>query len=182
MLITVANPVGIDAIIKKAQTHLHNKLVVLWGIEPEQYRAYGRCHRNRKGDGYVAEWYEGNNEYRDVYFDDRLAAVSFFGTGAREDRENGFRINVHLVFFVNLEALKPGIPHRADEEVRLDVKNLIGKNLFGLEQVSCETWLENCLREYPDTVKRLRAEPKFDMHPNHCFRINLVALYTNKNC
>lgn len=189
MLITKVNPVGIDAVIQKLQKHLHDRLIQLWDLtgNEDKYVSYGRCYRNRKADGYIAEVYVGGNEYRDAYFDDKLFASSFFGTGSKESHNTGETVDIHLVFFVNLKKLKPLIAHRADEEVRKDVQNLIGKNLFGCEYVSTELWLENCLREYPGTLRNLQlnrgdGSEKFDMHPQHCFRINLQCRYSKNIC
>lgn len=184
MLIQKTNPVGIDVLIKRFQTVLHSRLIETWGLVADDplYRCYGRCYRNQAEDGYIAENYEGENQYKEVYWDDGLKVISFFGMAVRSDNETGqYVTNVHLVFFLNLAKLKPSITHRADEEVHQDVANAIGKNLHGFQVQSIETGIENILREYPGSRRDDRL--KFvDMHPVHCFRINLSVNYNINIC
>lgn len=190
MLIQHANPVGIDRAIQQVQTRLHAQLLAKWNLQgaPESYQCHERCYRNRTANGYRAEIYEAGNEYRDVYWDDRLAAISFFGIS--DDIVTGTQssTDVHLVFFVNLAKLKPALSHRADEEVRADVESILAAGLFGFEMVDTELWLENVLREYPATLigqdGLANENLKYvDIHPVHCFRINLQSFYdSGSNC
>ena len=66
MLIVQDVPKGIDIAVKKLQTMIHTKLLALWGLDTTAYECYGRCYRNKKGNGYIAEVYTGNNEYKEV--------------------------------------------------------------------------------------------------------------------
>lgn len=184
MLITKTNPVGIDVAIQNLQTHLHKQLVSKWGLVDENdplYQCYGRVYRNKKDAGYIAEVYAGNNEYKEVYWDDSLKAISWFGTGNKTTFDINNKVDVHLVFFVNVAKLKPSVVHRADEEVRNEIQQLFGKSLHGFSFESIELWLENVLREYPGSRRdeRLKA---VDMQPVHCFRINLSLLYKPSIC
>ena len=133
MLIQKDNPVGFDIPIQRFQSFLHGRLLTKWGINTAAYRCYPRCYRNKTADGYIAENYEGNGKYREVYWDDVLSALSFFGlsTGMREDTGH-LVAGVHLVFFVNLAKLYPTITHRADEEARKAVLQIVGKGMHGL--------------------------------------------------
>ncbi|MBK7885475.1 MAG: hypothetical protein IPJ81_18045 [Chitinophagaceae bacterium] len=184
MLITKNNPVGIDILIQEFQQELHDRLMQEWGLNvniPEQnalYECYGRCYRNKKNNGYIAEVYNGSNEYKEVYWNDKLNAISFFGIGSNETHDNGEKANIHLIFFVNLEKLKPSILHRADEEVRKDVQ-IIASEYFGFVYKSTDLWLENVLKEYPGSRREDRLNA-VDMQPIHCFRLNF-ELYYNKN-
>lgn len=191
MLITKTNPTGIDWYIQQLQTKLHSILIgaAYWNLaDPDQYKAYGRCYRNKTVDGYVAENYEGNGEYRELYWDDTLTAVSFFGITNNIKTGVNNEADIHLVFFANLDklALKDhtgaSITHRADEELRNSVISLIGKSAYGFQFQSAELWLENVLREYPGSRRDDRLK-YVDSHPVHCFRINLKLFYNaNKNC
>src|ERR1044072_8615504 len=125
MLITKTNPVGIDVAIQNLQTHLHKQLVVKWGLtgaDDPAYQSYGRVYRNKKDSQYIAEAYIGNNEYKEVYWDDTLTAISFFGTGSKTTFDVGNKVDVHQVFFVNVDKVKPNKAHRADEEVRNEIQ------------------------------------------------------------
>jgi hypothetical protein len=179
MLITKTNPVGIDVPVKKFQTFLHGRLKTAWSLETDDplYRCYGRCYRNQTSDGYIAENYEGENNYKEVYLDDALKAISFFGIGQRLNSDTGKLVtDVHLVFFVNLASLKASITHRADEEVKRDVLNACDNGMFGFTFESIETGLQNVLREYPGSRRDDRL--KFvDMQPKHCFRLNFSLNY-----
>jgi hypothetical protein len=187
MLITKTNPVGIDVAIQNLQTHLHKKLMPAWNLDPNNadqnklYESYGRVYRNKAETSHIAEVYIGNDEYKEVYWNNSLHAISFFGTGAKSTFDISNKVDVHLVFFVNLRKLKPTITHRADEEVRNEIQQLFGNTLFGFSFESIELWLENVLREYPGSRRddRLKA---VDMHPVHCFRINLKLLYKPSIC
>jgi hypothetical protein len=183
MLNVINNPVGIDIPIKKLQAFLHDALLEKWGIETDQYQSYGRCYRNKQDKGYMAEVYDGNDEYKEVYYDDTISAISFFGISNNIKQVIEQKADVHLIFFVNLEKLKPEAPNRADEEVRIDVMNIIGKTMFGFTLDSVDLWLENVLREYSGSYREERLK-QVDMHPVHCFRLNFTLNYNIKkpNC
>lgn len=187
MLITKTSPVGIDAAIQKLQAWLHTELMGKWGMDTaiaaqnKLYQCTCRCYRNKTASGYVAEVFTGGKEYREVYWDDTLNAISFFGISAIETYEIGETTNVHLVFFVNLKKLKPSIAHRADEEVRRDVVLLAEKSMYGFKFQSLELGIENVLREYANSYRddRMRA---VDMEPVHCFRLNFELNYSKDIC
>lgn len=174
------NPVGIDLVIQDMQKKLFDKLSKVWptGIK---YNAYGRCYRNILDNGYVAEFYEGSNEYKEVYWDDTLSALSFFGISQVTEIEEDPVAKVHLVFFVNIADLKTIQGERADEEVRLDVYRIMERNIHGAIMEAQSTGLENVLKEYPGSYRddRLRV---VDMHPVHCFRFDFKVRYNPLRC
>lgn len=181
MLITKTSPTGIDNAIQKLQTDLHTKLVTLWG-NSDLYECYGRCYKNKKDNGYVAELFTSGNDYKDAYWNDSLNALSFFSVSDKVEADKGqAKTNVSIIFFVNLTKLKPTITHRADEEVRQDVILSIGTNSFGFHYMGFETGIDNVLRDFPGSRKDdgLKA---VDMQPIHAFRINLSLIYKNNNC
>ena len=181
MLNTISIPSGIDIPIRKLQEHLFDALTVIWGLPDSKYQSYGRCYRNKKENGYVAEVYEGTGDYREVYYDDSVSAISFFGISDKIIQGVGQKTNVHLVFFANLSELKPNATNRADEEVRNDVINIIGNSKYGFTLESVDLWLENVLREYAGSYREERLKA-VDMHPIHCFRLNFTLFYNiNKN-
>jgi hypothetical protein len=188
MLIAKTQPAGIDFPIQQLQTKLHDGLIRDWGLaDSNQYQAYGRCYRNRKEAGYIAEVYTAANNYQEVYWDDTLTAISFFGITGSLKKEITTEANIHFVMFADLEKLalrnEAGavITHRSDEELRLSVLQLIGKSSFGFTVEGVELWIENVLREYPGSRREDRMKA-VDMHPVHCFRINMTLRYTNKRC
>lgn len=189
MLNLKTNPVGIDAAIQKLQVYLHDALMPLWGMDPgvaaqnKLYQCYGRCDRNLREDSYIAEVFQGGKEYKEVYWNDTLNAISFFGTGSKEEYNGRMLADVHLVFFVNVAKVRTGITHRADEEARRDVQLLVQSPTYDFEYTDTEIWLQNVLREYPGSYREKRLIA-VDMQPVHCFRLNFQLIYNKdlSNC
>jgi hypothetical protein len=186
MLFTKTSPVGVDIPIQKLQTYLHDKLLAKWGLQNADYHAYGRCYRNQKEAGYVAEVYMGSNEYREVYLDDRIAALSFFGLSGDIEYEAGNTADVHLIFWVNIKKLKPTVAHRADEEVRKDVQVLVDNGYQGFDFSGIRLGIERVHQEYRGTVIAAQANLDVlkyrDFHPFHCFRLDFRLNYNINRC
>lgn len=188
MLSLKTNPVGKDWYIQGLQKRLHSELVAAWGISESEYISYGRAYRNRTDNGYKAEVFVGDREYKEVYWDDRYTVVSFFGQSGSEKQGIKAECDIHVVFFVDLAKLalnnKAGstISHRSDEEVRQTVTRIIGRHSNAFTLMSVDLWLENVLREYDGTIRDMGLK-YLDMHPVHCFRLNLKLIYDrNKIC
>jgi len=171
-----------DFYIQQLQNKLHASLLTKWGIDTALYECYDRCYRNKVEDGYIAEFFEGGKNYREVYWDDKLAAVSFFGQSGDITRDVKNIVSIHLVFFVNLTKVKPDLLHRGDEEVRADVQDITGRFSSSFTHESTELWLENVLSDYPGSRRDERLK-SVDMHPVHCFKMNFTLRYDpNKTC
>lgn len=184
MLVTKTDPVGIDAKLQDLQIELHDRLLTRWKIGDGEYKACGRCYRKPGDNGYIAAGHVSGEEYEEMRLEDSsLKAFSFFGQSSTVGFNQWEKTDVHLVFFVNLRALKPTIEHRADEEVRKDVITLFSPALYGFAYNGFEIYLENVLREYPGSRRDSRLSI-VDMHPYHCFRINLKVQYdiNSNNC
>lgn len=200
MLNLKTNPVGIDNAIQSIQEQLHAALMVTWGLDPNVaaqnalYQCYGRCYKNKRETGSIAEVYTGNatvpgsNEYKEVYWNDELAAISFFGIADRVIIKGESQTDVHLIFFTDLVklAIKDNVgnmvTHRSDNEIHNQVQQIIGNSLSGLALVSIETGLANVLRDYPGSYRDERLSV-VDMHPRHCFRFNFTIDFdTYENC
>lgn len=181
MLIQRTNPKGVDAAIKLLQGTVYFRLLAAWGIEatPDLYTSFDRIYKNQRDGLFVPEWYDADGEYKEVAFDD-LAAYSFFGIGDKVDCSGPMNsVDAYLVFRVNLAVIKPAAPHRADEEVRLDVQHSIGTGMYGFELVSVETGVKNAFKEYGKWIEQNQYT---DMHPWHVFRLNFKLMYNTKNC
>lgn len=193
MLVTKTYPSGIDWYIQNLQTRLYNSLIDAkhWNLsDTSQFVCYGRAYRNKTNDGYMAQVFDTTvKEYTESYWNDSLTAVSFFGlsntpvkTGVMNEAD------VHLVMFCNLVKLQMkdkqsnAVAHRGDEELHVMVQEVIGRFGDGFKMDSIETGLENVLKEYPGSRRDQRLK-HVDVHPIHCFRINLKLSYNpNKNC
>lgn len=179
-VIKKTNPVGIDIYVERLQEFLHKHMTEKVWPEGIVWNSYGRCDRNRKGAGYVAEVYTANGEYTDVLWNDKVDVVSFFGvTGSRVvDRIREFA-EIHLVVFCNLKQLYPDITHRADEEVRVDFMKAIGKVMYGFHYEGFDLGIERVLREYSQS-QRIPSVQSVDIGSIHCFRLNF-SLHYNPN-
>jgi len=173
VIYTKENPIGIDIPIQNLQKYLYGKLCKIWGISEDEYTSYCRVYRNQTKDGYIPEFYKGNNEYSESLPDDRVSALSFFSMTEKATNNMGaITQNVALIFSVNIEKLNKNVPHRADEEIRQDVIELVNSRLFGFEFLSIETGIKNVFKEYKTEGIKFN-----DMHPYHCFRLNLKIKY-----
>lgn len=176
------SPTGIDIHIQKLQQFLYPQLKTLWGIaDNTAFDCYGRAYRNQVKDGFIPEAYVGNKEYREVLFNDKRKAISFFGVGENIRYDHGTATaQVYLIVMVNLSKVKGGVT-RADEETHVDVQKLLQPGRSGFEMTGFETGIENVFREY----NGWRRDPGMkyrDMQPFHCFRINLSLTYNIQDC
>lgn len=181
MTIRLTNPTGINKAIDLLQVWLQGQLFALWGIDPlaepagNEYRFYPKVYRNVDpgGKGFIAELYTGENNYEEVFWNDQLKGLTWFGQGPRVETVGQIQtVDIHLVTFANLKTLYPAITHRADEEIRQAFQRIFEAPIYGFSLVSTEIWLQNVLREYPGSRRddRLIAA---DMGDVHAFRLNL---------
>lgn len=178
MIETKTAPNGIDISIQKLNNDLYTRLTKVWpaGIV---WNCYGRIYKNREGQDYTAERFmpeaSDGKDYADVYWDDSVDVVSFFGTSSKIVTQTRQMVDCHLIVFCNLASLKPDIVlSRADEEVRIDFIRVIGKCLYGFHFNSIETGITNVLREYKAGIVKLN---QVDTQPVHAFRINFSLAY-----
>jgi hypothetical protein len=171
MLNLIETPAAEHIAVQKFQRKIHERLLKLWGLSTDDYQSYGLAYRNQTKDGYIAQWYLGEGNYsNDLYFDDKYKAVSFFGLSGGFTHDVGDTVKVHLVFFVDVQKIKPTV-HRADAEIRQDVVGVCSNGLYGFNYEGMDLWLENVLREYNGSRRDERLK-YIDMHPKHCFRLN----------
>lgn len=178
MNVIKTGPIGIDIPIQKMQSYLYDKLTAKWNTD---YMSYGRAYRNQTDTGYTPEVYVGNNEYQDVYFDDTVAALSFFGVGEQVSvNKSNIVADVFMVFMVDLSKIKPGA-NRNDEEARIDVERLIMGKPFGFNPSGFVTGIDSCFKEYSGWKKETGIKFR-DTHPLHCFRLNFKLNYNVFDC
>lgn len=182
------NPTGTDKSIQSMQIFLYPALLAKWLLEdlPKKgYNMHGRAYKNQTEDGLNPEVYIGKKEYKEVFFDDGLKALSFFIEGDSAKYINGSTtIPVSLIYMVKVDKLKPEISQRADEEIRLDVQNLCASDRYGFKLVGFDTGIDICFKEFSGFRKTYGIKYK-DIQPLHCFRINFILLYdaiNNINC
>lgn len=174
------NPKGIDKQIQKLQEYLYTKLLAKWAITDDDWQCYGRAYRNQKDKGFIPEVYTAAGDYEEVFPDDKLSVLSFFGVGDSFKGSYSLTGPVFLIFFVNIDDLKT-LAHRGDEEIRLDVQQICSQVDFGFYMTGIQTGIDNVYKEYPG-MRRDEGLRARDMHPFHCFRIDFELTYEPQNC
>jgi hypothetical protein len=182
MLKTKPISVGIDAHISRLQEFMYNELtsgpwVSINGIE-NKFKCYGRCYRNNTANGYLPELYNSKGEYLPLTYDDNLTVISFFGVGEDISIQQNAKAPVHLIFWVNLNKLKPSVAledDRVDEAVRLQVYDILKPRHFGFELTGITTGWDNVFAEY--SAMKTVTDKYRDMHPYHAFRFDFSLMY-----
>jgi hypothetical protein len=180
MIIIKNNPVGIDERIDVLQKGIFSSLIKTWNLSESKYNCYPRCYRNQTKDGYTAEMFTGGNDYEELYINDQVSVTSFFGVGQNSTiQADQVQSDIHLIFSLNLNEVKPGT-QRNDEEVRQDVLRVL--DTFGAAHgfiiTSQTTGIDKILAEYPGSRKSIGLKYT-DMHPNLWFRFDMITFYQN---
>lgn len=181
-LILKNSPVGIDTVINNINKLVFDELDWLsTNNSPVNYTAYHRALKNPKNGGIIPEAYEidtasRTGEYKEVFYDDRLDASSFFYVEDNQslvDDGTGLMFNTTLsmVFQVDLSKVADNIDHRGDAEIHRIVVNAINKGVYG-KVSGLVTGIPNVYSEF-DT-----SQIEFtDMHPMHVFRVDIDVNY-----
>lgn len=175
------NPKGLDIHIGKVQSFIYGRLKSLWNVTDASFDCYARAYRNQTADGYIPEVYKGSKEYKEVFFDDKLAAISFFGV-AENIRYTMATATapVYLIFMVDLSKIKSG-DYRMDEEAHVDVQKLFQPGRSGFNMTGFSTGIDSVFKEYSGWRKEQGMKFR-DMHPLHCFRIDFLVSYDINQC
>lgn len=177
MIYTKDCPKGIDIWIQNLQKELYSYVLDQWCLSDKDYDCYGRVYRNRANKQYKPEAFAGNKDYNEVFLNDKVSVLSFFGMG------NNIVVNdyksktadVHVVFFVNLDKVYAGTQHRADSEVREDIFHFLREEIYQFIVKSEVLGVDRVLEEYPGLKEQ--EQIFFDQHPWHCFRFNMQCTY-----
>ena len=182
MLTLKDNPVGIDTVINNINALVYKELG--WSSTdtsfPINYSAHHRALKNPRKDGIVPEVFIlnedrfSNGEYSEVLYDDTVDASSFFYVEDNQTpTDNGrlFNTTVSMVFQLDLDKVAENIKHRGDAEIHRVVIKAINKGLYG-NVSGLITGIPNVYSEFDqDQIKFT------DMHPFHCFRVDIDISY-----
>ena len=129
MLVLKDNPIGVDKIIDYIQKDLNR---VNWD---DSYTVFNhRAYRTKQNKENIVEVFE-NGHYKEVLFDDRLNSTSFFLVDKDYNTTDGgnsyFGTKIVLIVQCNLSNLYPNIQHRADEEAKKDIIQVINDSNRG---------------------------------------------------
>jgi len=159
---------SIDTVIQSVQNDLYNSLSIMWQGE---LNGYGRVHK--KGD--KAEWYSGDGEYEDVYYNDEYSGNFFFidSDSHNTDDEYVFTNDVKCVFMVNLNEILPNDAIRQDVKAQNQVVELLRKiadQRYTITGVDKD--MSSIFRGLDSSVIAFE-----NIHPTHCFAVNLKLNY-----
>lgn len=112
------NPVGIDIEIQRIQNKLIEKLTE-WNLE-----TYGRVNL---GDKNNPLWFVSGKDYKPVLsINDKFYGTFFFVESNETETNNQISsTEIDLIFLLNIAKIKPEISHRADEEVKIEIQNIL---------------------------------------------------------
>jgi hypothetical protein len=184
-LILKDKPVGIDTVINNINDLVFSDLDWKSTSEfPVNYTAYHRALKNPRGAGLVPEVYEIEKntrygEYKEAFYDDTIDASSFFYTSDSMDTvDNGrlFNTTLSMVFQVDLSKVANNIYHRGDAEIQRIVVNAINKGLYG-KVSNVVTGVSSVYSEFDQSQIQFT-----DMHPFHCFRVDIDVNYELDCC
>jgi hypothetical protein len=168
------NPDGVDAQIQRLQSWLYTKLANEgWTL----HESYERCYKTKRDDKIIPEIFI-DNEYRELLLDDKVNVTSFFLVDDNENISDRLcTINIQWIIQANIKNLYPSITHRADEELRSDLKRLLKLNPYQFR-------LTGCIQGIESVYDSLKINIKFtdDMNQFHVCRFNLELNYNINNC
>lgn len=167
------NPVGLDVIIDKVQKKVYD-LKNKWGAE---LTGYPRCYILQKENSKTIEHYLGFNEYSGSLIH-REENKFFFLTGERVDKvsNNYYTTSFELYFMLNIEDIYPDISHRADEEVRVDVLNVLD-TIPSINVTSVESNVDKVFARFNNRISQNYEYDSYDnLHPYHYFKVLIDVL------
>ncbi len=177
MYIFKDNPVGIDFIIDKIQKRMESKL----DFGPVETEIYPRAYKNPKKNNttrLIPEIYVGRGDYKEVFFDDRIALLAYFIDDDRKEVNKDGVLNtvISLIVHANLSALYPtSFDYRMDEELHVTFLNVFKNWTYKVQSI--ETGIKNVYKEFD--ISNVLLD---DMSNQHVFRINLNATFELDCC
>lgn len=189
MIISKVNPVGIDAKIAEIQKAIDKAFDVKWSLGGNTTGGiicYPRCYVNFKKrnketiyglriiehfdaatEDETAEYLDTNTEYKDILDgeENRMVIIDSYDIFPVNDLYLFESTLIECIFVVNLNKTHPLIKHRADEEVRLEVKKVLEK----IPDVKIHKTVRRLNKIFGD----IRYSTTLDIHPLHCFKIIL---------
>jgi hypothetical protein len=150
-----SNPVGIDRFIDRLQVLQQREFPTLFGVSEATCLFYGRAEL--KNDNIII--FISGNDYEPIGFDDKLNFISYVVLDGNFEPDNSRdMVNVSFYCHGNLANIYSTITHRADEELRQDMKAFI------LDQIE------------PQDLLNIEIIQK-ELQPFHSFKINFKIVF-----
>jgi len=145
-----------------------------------QYDSWGRIYKNWRKDGYIPEVFSHKaNDYKDVFYDDNLYALSFFALRDPEYVKNTVTTaKVSLIFMVNLRKIYPETTDQRLDELAINtVRNIIDQR-FNFLITDVYRDVDRVFEFYSGDMKE-KGKIKWGMQPKLCFRIDMDLVNIN---
>lgn len=171
---TKENPIGLDVVIDAIQRKIYG-LKDVWNVD---LNGYSRCQilKNQEGNKTI-EFYLGKGEYTGSLINAENNKFFFLANEAVENvNENFYTTKIELYFMINLQEIYPEINHRADEEVRVDVLNLINE-IDSVKVDKIEFSSDKVFGRFNNRISQnYEYEYTDDMQPYHYFKVLINVL------
>jgi hypothetical protein len=173
MNLTKTNPVGLDIVIDNIQSKVY-ELKDLWEVD---LQGYPRCQILTNNNKKTIEAYLGNNDYSSsLIFAEQNKFFVLAGESIEHVSNNYYKTTIEMYFMLNLSEIYPNIQHRADEEVRVDVLNILHTipniNVFKVEHNS-----DKVFARFNNRISQtFEHEYTDDMQPYHYFKVLIDIL------
>jgi hypothetical protein len=166
MIIQKTNPVGLDAEVQRLQTNLYNTLG--WS----NYISYPLVYKTESEYGIRPELNIDGKNYKEVLYNDKQNATSFFISDDITDYNKTRTVNVSLIVQGNAKKLYPMIDHYADNEMQEDLIEAIRRTNSGFVLNTIERGIANVYREFDKELIKYS-----DIAPKHVIRFNFTISY-----
>jgi len=175
------NPIGLDAIIDQIQ----KKVYELGGATKwnTTLQGYPRCYimQNESKQKTIEAFLEGKDFSGTLIFSEGNKFFFVAPNDIVKESGNYYTTELEMFVIVNLEECKPSIAHRADEEVRADVLNMLNQ----IPAVKVQKVVINIDRVFNRYNSRISQSYEYeytdDMQPYHCFKVEMAVLPYNLN-
>jgi len=171
--LTKTNPKGLDIVIDNIQRKVY-ELTDLWNVELD---GYPRCQILMRDGKKTIEAYLGNDEYSgSLIFAEENKFFILAGESIEHITNTYYKTTIEIYFILNLEEIYPSIDHRADEEVRVDVLNILNE-ISGVNVIKVEHNTDKVFARFNNRISQnYEHEYTDDMQPYHYFKVLLDIL------
>jgi len=142
-LVRYTAPKGLDREIDLLQQRLYAAMIALgW----TSYNCYPRAYVNKKDEkNNVIEYATNNKDYKEVLFDDKVNANSFFIVTKSDKKDLRLeKASLSLIFQINLTKIKPLITTRIpDEDITNSITDFLYKQPYSMKLLGVKKGIKN---------------------------------------
>lgn len=164
MIVLKENPVGIDLKIQKLQMFLDN-----W-LPGYNLEILGRTEiKDKKPIAFYKK-----NDYKEVLFINQSTSGRVFFIDNEITKTDGKKLvtTVDVIFLLDLIKIKPNVIHRADEEVKIEILDVLKDFLPRNTDIEITRGIE-ALKDFDTRLK--------DLQPYHFLKFSFELKYNNSN-